>query len=116
MSWEIDLSLVFKCGFSTIQPFDGRGAFKFNFKTGPAVLTGSFSNDADVTGGLTIQSTFKSHTINAGLLSERAQAIIVTNQSSKQTIDGTLDMLVSGPSANETAGQFIASTNKLMIS
>ena len=113
MSWDIDLSLVCKCGFSTLQPFDGRGAFEFNFKTGTADLTGSFSNDADVTGGLTIQTTFKSPTINAGLLSERAQATIVTNQSSEQTIDGTLDMLVSGPSANETTGQFIASSNKL---
>ncbi len=77
------------------------------------VLQVLFSNDADVTGGLTIQTTLKSPTINAGLPSERAQATIVTNQSSKQTIDGTLVILVSGPSANETTGQFIASTNNL---
>ena len=112
MSWDIDLSLVCKCGFSTLQPFDGRGVFEFNFKTGTADLAG-FSNNADVTGGLTIRSTFKSPTINVKLLSESAQATIVTNQSSKQTIDCTLDMLVSGPSANETTGQFIENINKL---
>ncbi|MEK9639387.1 MAG: hypothetical protein VW299_01440 [Alphaproteobacteria bacterium] len=104
MSWDIDLSLVCKCDFSTLQPLDGRGAFEFNFNTGTAGLTGSFSNDANVTGGMTIQTTLKSPTINAGLPSERAQATIVTNQSSKQTIDGTLVILVSGPSANETTG------------
>ena len=89
------------------------GGFKFDFKTRTADLTGSFPNEADVIGGLTIQSTFKFPTINAGLLSERAQATIVTHQTSKQTVYGTLDMLVSGPSENETTGQFIASTNKL---
>ena len=50
MSWDIELSLMFKCGFSTLQPIDGRGAFEFNFKTGTADLTGSFSNVEDVTG------------------------------------------------------------------
>ena len=59
MNWDIELNLVCKCGFSALKLFDGRGVFEFNFKTGTADLTGSFSNDADVTGGLTIQSTFK---------------------------------------------------------
>lgn len=63
MSWDIELSLMCKCGFSTLQPFDRRGAFEFNFKTGTADLTGFFSNDADATDGLKMQSTLKSPTI-----------------------------------------------------
>ncbi|NCF47351.1 MAG: hypothetical protein GWP24_07270 [Alphaproteobacteria bacterium] len=42
MSWDIELSLMCKCGFSTLQSFDRRGAFEFNFKTGTADLTGFF--------------------------------------------------------------------------
>jgi hypothetical protein len=42
MSWDIEHSLMCKCGFSILQPFDRRGAFEFNFKTGTADLIGFF--------------------------------------------------------------------------